>query len=229
MLENLKQEVYEANIFLKTEGLIIFTWGNVSAIDLSGKYVVIKPSGVAYDDLTADKMVVCDLDGNVVEGKLKPSSDLMTHLEIYKANKNIKGVCHTHSPYATIWAQSGRSLPCYGTTHADYFPEDVICTSLMSKSEIENDYELNTGKIIVSTLKDKDLSMHKAILVASHGPFTWGDSAMESVEIAKVLEYVAHMAKESEDLNVNIKQVNDVLHNKHFYRKHGVNAYYGNK
>ena len=227
MLEELKKEVYEANMKLKKEKLIIFTWGNVSGISSDRKYMVIKPSGVDYDLLSPDKMVVCDMDGNVIEGNLKPSSDYKTHLEIYKASKDVKGVCHTHSKWATIWAQSKRNIPNYGTTHSDYFEGDILCSRDMTAFEINNDYEKNTGKVIVETIGKRDYLNNKAVLVSSHGPFTWGVSAKDSVDTAIVLEEYANMAKFTEDLNSNIKEINEELKNKHFYRKHGKNAYYG--
>lgn len=229
MLENLKQEVYEANMRLKNEKLVIFTWGNVSAIDKNREFVVIKPSGVEYDKLSPELMVVCNLKGEVIEGNLRPSSDLMTHLELYKASEEINGVCHTHSQWATIWAQSKRSIPNYGTTHSDYFEDEVICSRVLTEREIQENYEKNTGKLIVETLENKNLMRNKAILVASHGPFTWGDSAKDSVDTAIVLEQVAQMAKQTEDLNPKIKAIDVVLKKKHFDRKHGSNAYYGQK
>lgn len=227
MLEKLKKEVYEANIRLKNENLVIFTWGNVSGIDESGKYVVIKPSGVEYNSLTPEMMIVCDLNGKVVEGDLNPSSDLMTHLEIYKACPEIKGVCHTHSHWATIWSQSKRSIPNYGTTHSDYFENEIFCSRAMTKDEIEKDYELNTGKLVRETIGNRDFMKNKAILIASHGPFTWGNSPKDSVDTAIVLEHIAEMAKQTEDLNLKITEIDSLLKEKHFNRKHGENSYYG--
>lgn len=229
MLEQLKKQVYEANMRLKDEKLIIFTWGNVSGITKDRKYMVIKPSGVDYNLLTPDKMVICDMEGKIIEGNLKPSSDYKTHLEIYKAASNVNGVCHTHSKWATIWAQSKREIPNYGTTHADYFQGYIPCSRDMSNEEIKEDYEKNTGKVIVETLEGKDFIKNKAILVSSHGPFTWGSSANDSVDTAVVLEEIAYMAKYTEDLNPEIDSINKVLQNKHFDRKHGTNAYYGQK
>lgn len=229
MLESLKKEVYDANMRLFNENLIIFTWGNVSGIDESRKYVVIKPSGVEYSKLTPEMMVVTDLDGKVVEGDLNPSSDLMTHLEIYKASQEVKGVCHTHSLWATTWAQSKKSIPNYGTTHSDYFENEVLCSRLLTPEEIMVDYELNTGKLIVETLGKNNFSKNKAVLIASHGPFTWGSSPNDSVDTAKVLEYIAQMGKNTEDLNNKITPIQKELRIKHFERKHGKNAYYGQK
>lgn len=229
MLEKLKQEVFEANLLLPKYGLVTFTWGNVSGIDRESGLVVIKPSGVEYDFMKVNDMVVCDLDGNVVEGYLKPSSDLMTHLELYKNFKDIKGVVHTHSNCATSWAQAKKSIKAYGTTHGDYFYGEIPCTREMYKEEIESDYELNTGKVIVETFKDKkiDANVMPGVLVASHGPFTWGKSPKDAVFNAKVLEEIAEMAFKSKLINENLDKMDDNLLDKHFLRKHGPGAYYG--
>jgi L-ribulose-5-phosphate 4-epimerase len=229
MLEELKQEVLEANLCLPKYGLVVFTWGNVSAIDKCGKYVAIKPSGVEYDVLTRDDIVIVDLDGNIVEGKLNPSSDTPTHLELYRNFPNIKGIVHTHSRWATIFSQAKIDLNPFGTTHADYFYGKIPCTRLMNKNEIENDYELNTGKVIVETFKDKDPMEIPAVLVASHGPFAWGKSAMDAVHQAVVLEEIAMMNWHSMMANKALDAMQSDLLNKHFLRKHGKNAYYGQK
>ena len=232
MLEELKQKVYEANLKLKTYNLIILTWGNVSAISDDGKYVVIKPSGVDYDKMTADMMVVTDLDGNVVEGNLRPSSDLATHLELYKNFPEIKSVVHTHSHWATVTAQAEMEIPCYGTTHADYFYGSVPVTRHLTKEEIADHYELNTGKVIVETLKEKNIDplATPAILVCKHGPFTWGQNTVKSVENALVLEECAYMACLDRTLTQGtVQPAPQELMDKHYYRKHGKNAYYGQK
>jgi len=229
MLEELKQEVLEANLCLPKFGLVVFTWGNVSAIDESGKYVAIKPSGVEYDVLKRDDIVIVDLNGNVVEGHLNPSSDTPTHLELYRNFPGIKGIVHTHSRWATIFSQAKLDLNPFGTTHADYFYGKIPCTRLMSKIEIENDYELNTGKVIVETFKDKDPMQIPAVLVASHGPFAWGKSAMDAVHQAVVLEEIAMMNWHSMMANKSLESMQSDLLNKHFLRKHGKNAYYGQK
>lgn len=229
MLEKLKQEVLEANLCLPKFGLVVFTWGNVSAIDESGKYVAIKPSGVEYDVLKRDDIVIVDLDGNVVEGHFSPSSDTPTHLELYRNFPKIKGIVHTHSRWATIFSQAKLDLNPFGTTHADYFYGKIPCTRLMNKEEIENDYELNTGKVIVETFKEKDPMQVPAVLVASHGPFAWGKSAMDAVHQAVVLEEIAMMNWHSMMANKTLDSMQSDLLNKHFLRKHGKNAYYGQK
>ena len=229
MLEELKQEVLEANLCLPKFGLVVFTWGNVSAIDESGKYIAIKPSGVEYDVLKRDDIVIVDLNGNVVEGHFSPSSDTPTHLELYRNFPEIKGIVHTHSRWATIFSQAKLDLNPFGTTHADYFYGKIPCTRLMNKNEIENDYELNTGKIIVETFKDKDPMQVPAVLVASPGPFAWGKSAMDAVHQAVVLEEVAMMNWHSMMANKSLESMQSDLLNKHFLRKHGKNAYYGQK
>ena len=229
MLEELKKKVYEANILLPKYGLVTFTWGNVSEIDRESGLFVIKPSGVDYETMTPDDMVVMDLDGNKVEGKLNPSSDTPTHLEIYKAFKDVGGVVHTHSSYATSWAQAGRSIPCYGTTHADYFYGEIPCVRCLTKDEIESAYEENTGKLIVSEFQrmEKDPVAVPAVLCKNHGVFAWGKDGHEAVHNAVVTEEVAKMAYRCEVINKDVKPAPQELMDKHYYRKHGANAYYG--
>ncbi len=274
MLEKLKEEVYRANMELPKYGLVTFTWGNVSGIDRESGLFVIKPSGVDYDKLTPEDMVVVDLEGNRVEGKYNPSSDTPTHVELYKAFPEIGGIVHTHSSWATSWAQAGRSIPCYGTTHADYiygevpcvrykaFPEiggivhthsswatswaqagrsipcygtthadyiygEVPCVRNLTKEEIDEAYEKNTGVLIAEYFKDKDYNAVPAVLCKNHGPFTWGKDAHEAVHNAVVLEEVAKMASRCEQINPEVKPAPQELQDKHYYRKHGANAYYG--
>ncbi len=227
MLEQLKQQVYEANMQLPKYGLVTFTWGNVSGIDREKGLFVIKPSGVEYDKLTPEDMVVMDLEGNKVEGRFKPSSDTPTHLELYRAFKDIGGIVHTHSSYATSWAQSGRNIPCYGTTHADYIYGDVPCLRCLNKQEIDDAYETNTGLLIVDYFKDKEYMAVPAVLCKNHGPFTWGKDAHEAVHNAVVLEEVAKMAFRTELINPQVQPAPQELQDKHYYRKHGKNAYYG--
>ena len=227
MLEQLKEQVYQANMDLQRYGLVTFTWGNVSGIDREKGLFVIKPSGVAYEKLTADDMVVMDLDGQRVEGSLRPSSDTATHLELYKAFPQIGGVVHTHSRWATSWAQTGRSIPCYGTTHADYFYGEIPCVRNLTREEIDEGYERNTGKVIVDWFRDGDPAAMPGVLCRNHGPFTWGADAAEAVHNAVVLEVVAEMAAHSEALNSQIQPAPQMLQDKHYYRKHGANAYYG--
>lgn len=229
MLEQLKKEVYEANMLLPKYNLVTFTWGNVSGIDRESGLFVIKPSGVDYDKLTPEDMVVMDLNGNKVEGKYKPSSDTPTHLELYKAYPEIGGVVHTHSSYATSWAQSGRSIPCYGTTHADYIYGEVPCVRCLTKDEIEADYEKNTGLLIIEEFKkqNKDVTAVPCVLCKNHGPFSWGKDAHEAVHNAVVLEEVAKMAYRAELINKDVKPAPQELMDKHYFRKHGANAYYG--
>lgn len=229
MLENLKKEVCEANLLLPKYGLVTFTWGNVSAVDRERGVIVIKPSGVEYDELTPDMMVVVDFDGNIVEGGLNPSSDTPTHIELYKSFKNIGGVVHTHSTNAVSFAQAKRSITIYGTTHADYFFGDIPCTRPLTREEIESDYEKNTGVVIANTFENIDPEAMPAVLVANHGPFAWGKDARDAVHNAVVLEQVALMAMQTEMLNPNITAVSDYIKDKHYYRKHGENAYYGQK
>ena len=227
MLEELKKEVYEANMELPRRGLITYTWGNVSGIDRERGLFVIKPSGVDYGQLRPEDMVVMDLDGNKVEGDLNPSSDTATHVELYKAFGEIGGIVHTHSPMATAWAQAGRGLPCYGTTHADYFYGEIPCARNLTAQEIEEGYEMNTGKVIIETCEGKNPVYIPAVLCKNHGPFTWGRDAAEAVHNAVVLEEVAKMNFMTEMLNRQVKPAPQWLQDKHFMRKHGPNAYYG--
>ncbi|MEC1548040.1 L-ribulose-5-phosphate 4-epimerase [Bacillus rugosus] len=227
MLETLKKEVLAANLKLQEHQLVTFTWGNVSGIDREKERIVIKPSGVEYSDLTADDLVVLNLEGEVVEGSLKPSSDTPTHVYLYKAFPNIGGIVHTHSQWATSWAQSGRDIPPLGTTHADYFDSAIPCTREMYNEEIIHDYELNTGKVIAETFKHHNYEQVPGVLVNNHGPFCWGTDALNAIHNAVVLETVAEMAYHSIMLNKDVNPINTVLHEKHFYRKHGANAYYG--
>ncbi|TGY91548.1 L-ribulose-5-phosphate 4-epimerase [Petralouisia muris] len=231
MLEELKQAVYEANMDLPRYGLVTFTWGNVSGIDRETGLFVIKPSGVDYDKLSPDNMVVMDLNGNKVEGKYNPSSDTATHLELYKAFPQIGGIVHTHSSYATSWAQAGRSIPCYGTTHADYMYGEIPCVRCLTKEEIDGAYEENTGHLIVDSFRKmgKDVMAVPAVLCKNHGPFAWGKDAHEAVHNAVVLEEVAKMAYRAETINPRIQPAPQKLQDKHYYRKHGANAYYGQK
>lgn len=228
MLEELKNEVCKANLDLVKHGLVIFTWGNVSAIDRSSGLVVIKPSGVSYETMKAADMVVLDLEGKIVEGNLKPSSDAPTHLELYRNFLNIGGIVHTHSAWATSWAQAGKGIPAIGTTHADYFYGEIPCTRKMTQEEINGAYELETGKVIVDCFKNLDPDMIPGVLVNNHAPFTWGKNADDAVHNAVVLEEVAKMAFRSFTLNP-ATCMDQVLLNKHFLRKHGKNAYYGQK
>ncbi|NMB43368.1 MAG: L-ribulose-5-phosphate 4-epimerase [Clostridiales bacterium] len=227
MLEKLKQQVYEANMELPKRGLITYTWGNVSGIDRETGYFVIKPSGVEYDLLKPEDMVVMDLEGNKIEGKYKPSSDTPTHIELYKAFKDIGGIVHTHSPWATSFAQAKKSIPCYGTTHADYFYGEIPCARPLTREEIENEYEKNTGLVIIETFKDLDPIFMPGVLCSNHGPFTWGKDAAEAVHNAVVLEEVAKMALRTQTLSPDSGGIPQVLLDKHFLRKHGKDAYYG--
>lgn len=230
MLESLKEQVCQANLDLVKEGLVIQTWGNVSAIDRASGNVVIKPSGVSYDGMKPEHMVVVSLaTGKVVEGTLRPSSDTATHLVLYRAFAKIGGVVHTHSLHATAWAQAKREIPALGTTHADYWYNVVPCTRLMTPAEIEHDYEENTGLVITERFKGVDPMRCPGVLVASHGPFTWGKDAHAAVHNASVLEYVARMAGETLRLNPEVGPMQQVLLDKHFFRKHGPGAYYGQK
>lgn len=227
MLEQLKQIVFEQNLRLVKSGLVVLTWGNVSAIDREKGLVCIKPSGVSYDTMKAEDMVIVDLEGNVIEGKYRPSSDTPTHLHLYKVFKEIGGIVHTHSTNAVAFAQSGQNLIAYGTTHADTFFGDVPCSRALTQEEIEGDYELNTGKVIEETFQGKDYNAIPAVLVKNHGPFTWGKNAEKAVENAIILEEVAKMALITRQLNPNVERVDQYLLNKHYNRKHGKNAYYG--
>jgi len=230
LLEKLKKKVLEANRQLKKRDLVIFTWGNVSGIDRQKKLVVIKPSGVDYDDLTIKQMPVVDLSGEVVEGKLNPSSDTATHLELYREFNDIGGVVHTHSPWATCWAQAQKAIPCLGTTHADHFYGRIPCTRPLTKKEIEGDYVLNTGRVIVDCFSDKDYEYTPGVLAAGHGPFTWGENPKQAVKNSVILEEIAKISyrtlqladKDTTDLDLS-----QTLMDKHFYRKHGTDAYYG--
>lgn len=229
MLEELKKAVYEANMDLPRYGLVTFTWGNVSGIDRERGLFVIKPSGVDYEKLSPEDMVVMDLDGNKVEGKYNPSSDTATHVELYKAFPEIGGIVHTHSSYATSWAHAGRSIPCYGTTHADYMYGEIPCLRCLTKEEIDGAYEENTGRLIVDAYRElgKDIMAVPAVLCKNHGPFAWGKDAHEAVHNAVVLEEVAKMAYRAETINPRIQPAPQELQDKHYYRKHGANAYYG--
>ncbi len=229
MYEELRKAVYEANIELQTQKLVIYSWGNVSGIDRAAGIVVIKPSGVSYDELTPDKMVLLDLDGNAIGGNLKPSSDAPTHLELYRNFKAVGGICHTHSRYATMWAQACREIPCFGTTHADYFYGSIPVTEAMTVDEIKSNYELNTGKVIVRRFAGIDPIQMPGVLVANHGPFTWGKKPAAAVEAAVVLEQIATTALGTIMINPNQSQIEKPLLDKHYLRKHGKNAYYGQK
>lgn len=227
MLEELKEKVFKANLDLVKHGLVIFTWGNVSGIDRESGLVVIKPSGVSYDEMKASDMVVVDINtGNVVEGLLRPSSDTPTHLALYRAFPEIGGVVHTHSTYATAWAQAGVDLPNIGTTHADYFHDAVPCTRDMTEAEVKGDYELETGNVIVDRFKTLNPVHTPGVLVKNHGPFAWGTSPADAVHNAVVLEQVAKMASIAYTVNPSLT-MNPLLIEKHFSRKHGPNAYYG--
>lgn len=228
MLENLKKEVYDANMLLPKHNLVTFTWGNVSAIDRESGLVVIKPSGVDYEKMSSEDMVVVDLEGNVVEGKYKPSSDTPTHVNLYKQFSEIGGIVHTHSRWATIFSQAGRSIKAYGTTQADYFYNEIPCTRDMTEEEIRTNYEYNTGSVIVEAFADLNPAYVPAVLVKNHGPFSWGKDAHEAVHNAVVLEEVAMMAWNTEVLtNHTVQSMPQELMDKHFKRKHGPNAYYG--
>jgi L-ribulose-5-phosphate 4-epimerase len=226
MLKKLKQNVLQANLDLVKHGLVIFTWGNVSAIDRKKGLVVIKPSGVSYDDMKEEDMVVLDLEGKVVEGKLKPSSDTATHIVLYKMFPNIGGIVHTHSTFATAWAQAGKDIPNIGTTHADYFKEDIPCTRSMTAEEVNGQYELETGNVIIERFKDFNPDFTPGVLVKNHGPFTWGKDAHDAVHNAVVLEQIAKMAFIAYTVNSKLT-MNEELIKKHFNRKHGPEAYYG--
>lgn len=231
MLEELRKQVYEANMELPRRGLVTYTWGNVSGMDREKGLVVIKPSGVEYDELTPENLVVVDLDGNRVEGDLNPSSDTKTHLELYKAFPTLGGIVHTHSPYAVAWAQAGRDIPCYGTTHADYFYGVVPCARHLTKEELDEDYEKNTGKVIIETFTDRGIDpvAVPGVICHSHGPFTWGKDAAQAVYHAVVLEEVAKMALLTRQVDPNAIPAPQYLQDKHYRRKHGPNAYYGQK
>lgn len=232
MLETLKQQVYEANMELPRRGLVTYTWGNVSGIDRASGLVVIKPSGVEYEELTLDKMVVVDLQtGTIVEGSLNPSSDTKTHLELYKAFPALGGIVHTHSPFAVAWAQAGQDIPCYGTTHADYFYGPIPCARHLTAAELEEDYETNTGKVIVETFQNRNIDpvAVPAVICHSHGPFTWGRDAAQAVYHAVVLEEVAKMALFTRQIDPAAAPAPQSMQDKHYLRKHGPNAYYGQR
>lgn len=228
MLEALKQQVYEANMELPRRGLITYTWGNVSGIDRAAGLFVIKPSGVDYEELRPEHMVVMDLHGNRIEGTMNPSSDTATHLELYKEFMDIGGIVHTHSPFATSWAQAGRGLPCYGTTHADYFYGEIPCARNLTEEEIEAGYERHTGLVIIETFRNKNPLYVPGVLCKNHGPFTWGKDAAQAVHNAVVLEEIAKMNLMTELLNPSAdNRTPQCMQDKHFLRKHGPNAYYG--
>jgi len=229
VLKELKKAVLKANLELPKRGLVTFTWGNVSGIDREKNLIVIKPSGIAYDELKLEDLVVVDLDGNQVEGKLKPSSDTPTHLVIYRNFKEVGGVVHTHSRWATSWAQSGKGIPAFGTTHADYFYGEIPCTRKMIAKEINGAYEEETGNVIVETFEGINPIYVPGVLVNNHGPFTWGKDAQEAVHNAVVLEEVSMMAFNTSQLTPGIKAIDKELLDKHFLRKHGENSYYGQK
>lgn len=226
MLEDLKRRVYEANLLLPKYNLVTFTWGNVSEIDREAGIFAIKPSGVDYDKLTPEDMVLVDLKGNKVEGKYNPSSDTATHVELYKAFTKIGGIVHTHSSWATSWAQAGRNIPCYGTTHADYFYGEIPCARCLRGTEF-NEYERNTGILITDMFKERDYEAVPAVLCKNHGPFTWGKDGDEAVHNAVVLEEIAKMDFRCEEMNPHLSQAPQDLQDKHYFRKHGENAYYG--
>ncbi len=229
MLEELKKKVFEANLELPKRKLVTYTWGNVSGIDRESGLFVIKPSGVDYETMTWEDMVVMDLEGNRVEGRYKPSSDTPTHLELYKRYTEIGGIVHTHSPEATSWAQAGRSIPLYGTTHADYFYGEIPCARSLTREEIDSAYEKNTGLVIIETFDGRGLNpmYTPGVLCTNHGVFTWGKDAAEAVHNAVVLEEVAKMALKTELINPEVRPAPDCIRDKHFFRKHGENAYYG--
>jgi L-ribulose-5-phosphate 4-epimerase len=229
MFDHLKHEVCHAHRTLVEQQLVTFTWGNVSAIDRARGVVAIKPSGVAYQDLTPEMIVVLDLEGSFVEGNLRPSSDTPTHLELYRSFPGVNGICHTHSPAATAWAQAARELPCLGTTHADYFHGSIPVTEPLRPEEVEAEYERTTGTAIVRRFIGRDPLEMPAVLVAHHGPFTWGKSAAEAVENAAALEQMATMALDTLLINPGASTISGYLIDKHFYRKHGKSAYYGQR
>lgn len=229
MLEELKNKVLEANLLLPKHNLVTFTWGNVSEINREKGLVVIKPSGVSYETMKAEDMVVLDLDGNIVDGKLRPSSDTPTHLELYKAFPEIGGIVHTHSRWATTFAQAGLPIRPMGTTHADYFYGPIPCARALTKEEIEGEYEKNTGLVIIETFKDIDENAVPGVLVKNHGPFAWGKDSLDAVHNAVIMEEVAFMDWHAEMINPEAGDCPEYLMNKHYYRKHGAHAYYGQK
>jgi L-ribulose-5-phosphate 4-epimerase len=226
-LQTLREEVLEANLELVRRGLVVFTFGNASGFDRASGQVVIKPSGVAYDRLTAADLVISDLDGRIVEGTLRPSSDLPTHLALYRAFEGVHGVVHTHSRYATAWAQAGLEIPCLGTTHADYFQGPIPVTPPMEAEEIQSEYEWNTGQVIVRRFANIDPLLTPAVLVSSHAPFCWGASVSDATHTAVIVEELAHMAYLTMTIRADVANVPDALRDKHFLRKHGKDAYYG--
>lgn len=227
MLERLKELVLEANLELNRRGLVIYTWGNASGIDRERGLVVIKPSGVAYEKLRVDSMVVLNLDGEIVEGELRPSSDTPTHLGLYRGFPEIGGVVHTHSPHATVWAQANRDIPCLGTTHADYFFGDIPCARVLTKDEVAAEYEKNTAQVIIERFQNLNYQHLPGVLVAGHAPFTWGKDVAEAVHNSVVLEEIARMALASLQLNPKLRPLPNYILDKHFSRKHGPKAYYG--
>ena len=228
-MQTLKRQVFDANMDLPRYGLVTFTWGNVSAIDRERGLVAIKPSGVAYEAMQANDMVVVDLEGNVVEGRYRPSSDTATHLALYRHYPSLGGVVHTHSTHATAWAQAGQAIPALGTTHADYFFGDIPCTRALSAGEVAEAYELNTGNVIIETLGEVEPLHTPGIVVYQHGPFAWGKDAHDAVHNAVVMEEVARMAWIARGINPQLKPIDSWLMDKHFMRKHGPDAYYGQK
>ena len=231
MLEELRKAVWEANMELPRRNLVTYTWGNVSGIDREKGLIVIKPSGVEYEDLTPEKLVIVDLDNNIVEGNLNPSSDTKTHVELYRAFPTLGGIVHTHSPHAVAWAQAGRDIPCYGTTHADYFYGPVPCARSLTAEEVDEDYERNTGKVIIETFTERGLDPKAVpgVICRNHGPFTWGKDAAQAVYHAVVLEEVAKMAMYTITIDPNTPSAPQHVQDKHYMRKHGPNAYYGQK
>jgi L-ribulose-5-phosphate 4-epimerase len=225
----LKREVYEANMELQRRNLVVYTWGNVSQIDRAKGIVAIKPSGVAYEKLTADDIVIVDLENNIVEGKMRPSSDTKTHTHLYRHFENIGGVTHTHSTYATAWAQTQQGIPCYGTTHADYAYGEIPCTAVMTDEQIERDYEEETGVQITDCFKSRDPKEVPMVIVAGHAPFTWGKSGADAVYHAVILEEIARMAYLTKTLQPTTAPLKQGIVDKHYLRKHGKNAYYGQK
>lgn len=229
MYDELKEKVCRANIELQEHNLVIYSWGNVSGTNREKNVVAIKPSGVDYKELTPEKIVLLDFDGNKIEGKLNPSSDTPTHLQLYRNFPTIDGICHTHSPKATVWAQACKEIPCFGTTHADFFYGPVPVTDTMTEQEVKKDYELNTGKVIVRRFANLNPLEIPGVLVANHGPFTWGTDAFKAVESAVVIEQLAQMALETLMINPEQNKISQFLLDKHYLRKHGKNAYYGQK
>lgn len=226
-MQQLKQQVFAANLDLPRHGLVTFTWGNVSAIDRVRGLVAIKPSGVSYETMTVDDIVIVDMQGQVVEGNLRPSSDTATHLALYRRYPSLGGVVHTHSTHATAWAQAGLAIPALGTTHADYFLGDIPCTRALTEEEVQGEYELNTGRVIIETLKEREPLHTPGVVVYQHGPFAWGKNAHDAVHNAVVMEEVARMAWIARGINPDLKPIDDYLMAKHFMRKHGSHAYYG--